>query len=108
MTAPDVARLNEIALASAIHVKFDGEGDVSLVADNDGVNGLAARMFAIIAEARREGTWSRLKICRADDCAWAFYDRSKNGSGAWCSMSDCGNRAKATAFRARMHGAKSA
>jgi predicted RNA-binding Zn ribbon-like protein len=32
---------------------------------------------------------------------WAFYDRSKNRSGHWCSMRVCGNRAKARQFRER-------
>ncbi len=50
-----------------------------------------------------EGNWPRLKVCREDTCAWAFYDRSKNRSGAWCSMAVCGNRTKARAYRAR-HG----
>ena len=43
----------------------------------------------------------RVKICPADDCLWAFYDESRNGSRQWCSMAVCGNRAKARAHRAR-------
>jgi predicted RNA-binding Zn ribbon-like protein len=43
----------------------------------------------------------RVKICPADDCRWAFYDSSRNGSRQWCSMAVCGNRAKARAHRAR-------
>ena len=43
----------------------------------------------------------RVKICPADDCLWAFYDQSRNGSRQWCSMAVCGNRAKARAHRAR-------
>ena len=101
MSPDDVRKLNDIARESAVHVHFDAEGGLSLESKEQGVDGLAAKMFAIIAEARRDGTWARLKICGASDCQWAFYDRSKNGSGAWCSMSDCGNRAKAKAFRER-------
>ena len=44
---------------------------------------------------------ARVKICPADDCRWAFYDTSRNGSRQWCSMAVCGNRAKARAHRAR-------
>ena len=44
-----------------------------------------------------DGTWSRLKACREDDCHWAFYDRSRNRSGQWCVMAVCGNRNKARA-----------
>jgi predicted RNA-binding Zn ribbon-like protein len=42
-----------------------------------------------------------MKACRAEDCRWAFYDRSRNRSRAWCSMRECGNRAKARSYRAR-------
>lgn len=47
------------------------------------------------------GDLGRVKICPADDCRWAFYDTSRNGSRQWCSMAVCGNRAKARAHRAR-------
>jgi predicted RNA-binding Zn ribbon-like protein len=47
------------------------------------------------------GQLERVKICPADDCLWAFYDTSRNGSRHWCSMAVCGNRAKARAHRAR-------
>jgi predicted RNA-binding Zn ribbon-like protein len=36
----------------------------------------------------------RMKICR--NCGWLFIDRSKNRSRAWCDMTVCGNRAKAS------------
>ncbi|GAA3004089.1 CGNR zinc finger domain-containing protein [Actinokineospora diospyrosa] len=47
------------------------------------------------------GEWHRIKICPADDCRWAFYDRSRNRSRTWCSMRVCGNREKARAWRER-------
>ncbi len=47
------------------------------------------------------GELERVKICPADECRWAFYDTSRNGSRQWCSMATCGNRAKARAHRAR-------
>ncbi|TMI77299.1 MAG: hypothetical protein E6H05_00485 [Bacillati bacterium ANGP1] len=38
----------------------------------------------------------RVRQCQSDDgCGWLFIDRSKNGTRRWCSMSVCGNRAKA-------------
>lgn len=62
--------------------------------------GLAAIVVAVV-RARLSGTWSRLKICPADDCRWAFYDASRNRSRRWCSMEVCGNRSKVRAFRDR-------
>jgi predicted RNA-binding Zn ribbon-like protein len=37
----------------------------------------------------------RLKVCAGEGCGWLFVDVSRNLSRRWCSMSDCGNRAKA-------------
>jgi predicted RNA-binding Zn ribbon-like protein len=59
-----------------------------------GVDGALGRIVAAIHESVAEGTWPRLKACPADTCMWAFYDRSRNRSRTWCSMSVCGNRAK--------------
>jgi hypothetical protein len=59
---------------------------------------------AVLAAAHRLavlGAWERVKICPADDCRWAFYDRSRNHSRTWCSMRVCGNREKARAWRGR-------
>ena len=37
----------------------------------------------------------RVKECPGvGDCGWLFLDTSKNGSRLWCSMEDCGSRAK--------------
>lgn len=39
----------------------------------------------------------------ADDrgCGWLFYDTSRNHNRRWCSMNDCGNRAKSRNFYKR-------
>ena len=38
---------------------------------------------------------ARVRECANDKCLWLFLDESKNGTRRWCSMSACGNRAKA-------------
>jgi len=38
---------------------------------------------------------TRVKQCADDACGWLFMDKSRNNSRRWCSMKDCGNRAKA-------------
>jgi predicted RNA-binding Zn ribbon-like protein len=65
-----------------------------------GQGGLA-RLLLIAAAAAGNGTWTRLKACAADDCQWAFYDRSPTRNGRWCTMSICGSRAKSRAYRRR-------
>jgi len=42
-----------------------------------------------------------VKQCSAPNCALYFYDRTKAHRRRWCSMSVCGNRAKAAANRAK-------
>ena len=41
---------------------------------------------------------SRVKKCEGYPCGWLFLDTSRNRSRRWCSMADCGNRAKAKRF----------
>lgn len=72
-----------------------------LVPCGEGVPGALAGLAAAVATAQIEGTWDRLKVCPADDCAWVFYDSSRNRSRRWCSMEVCGNRSKVRAFRDR-------
>lgn len=41
------------------------------------------------------GAPDRIKQCAHEHCVLWFYDTSKNGTRRWCSMTTCGNRAKA-------------
>jgi predicted RNA-binding Zn ribbon-like protein len=38
---------------------------------------------------------ARLRACANPKCGWLFLDDSKSANRRWCSMSACGNRAKA-------------
>jgi predicted RNA-binding Zn ribbon-like protein len=66
-----------------------------------GGNDSLEEVLGAVARLGVLGELERVKICPADDCLWAFYDTSRNGSRQWCSMAVCGNRAKARAHRAR-------
>jgi predicted RNA-binding Zn ribbon-like protein len=37
----------------------------------------------------------RVRQCANPECGWLFLDNSKSGNRRWCSMSACGNCAKA-------------
>ncbi|MGE5552525.1 MAG: CGNR zinc finger domain-containing protein [Betaproteobacteria bacterium] len=67
----------------------EGEGLDSIVRP---VIHAAAQLLTSPAELRR------VKMCSDALCGWLFLDRSKNESRLWCSMRDCGNRAKARRF----------
>lgn len=91
---------DEAARALPLRTTFDGTRP-RLVPSITGVRAGLARVLVAIIEAQTAGAWIRLKLCGADDCAWAYYDTSKNRSRLWCSMEVCGNRQKTRAYRAR-------
>ncbi len=93
--------LDEAAARARLRVRFGDDGSALLAPDAGGVSGALGRLVATVHDSIAQGTWSRLKVCRDHECEWAFYDHTKNRSGAWCSMEGCGNRAKARAFRER-------
>jgi predicted RNA-binding Zn ribbon-like protein len=93
--------VNRAAGELPLRLRFAADGEPILGPRPDGVRGALATLLAGIALAKAHGTWSRLKVCSCDTCQWAFYDRSKNRSGRWCSMQVCGNRTKTRAYRAR-------
>jgi predicted RNA-binding Zn ribbon-like protein len=66
-----------------------------------GVAGALGELVVAMSEAMTDGTWPRLRVCASDACRWAFYDHSRAGTGRWCSMRLCGNRAKQEAWRSR-------
>jgi predicted RNA-binding Zn ribbon-like protein len=94
------AKLSRLLDAAAVHPVVDTEG-VRLASAARGVDGFLAALLSALLEGTIDGGFRRLKVCRADTCQWTFYDNSKNGCGAWCSMRVCGSRAKAKAYRER-------
>jgi predicted RNA-binding Zn ribbon-like protein len=52
-----------------------------------------------------EGRLERVKACGG--CRYLFLDETKNGSRRWCSMAECGTRAKMRRFVARRSAARS-
>jgi predicted RNA-binding Zn ribbon-like protein len=93
--------LEVTALRGQLGVHFGADGSVAIRPTAPGFPGALAALLVPVADARRDGSWHRVKACRADDCQWAFYDRSRNRSGVWCEMAVCGNREKVRAYRAR-------
>src|SRR5437870_4324930 len=93
--------LDHVARAGELAVRFTGAGSATLASGAEGFAGALAAILVPVAEADSDGTWQRVKACRADDCQWAFYDRSRNRSGVWCEMAVCGNREKVRAYRRR-------
>jgi predicted RNA-binding Zn ribbon-like protein len=93
--------LEEVARRGELGVHFGPAGSMSLAPRAEGLAGALAALLVPVAASIADGSWERVKACRADDCHWAFYDRSRNHSGTWCDMAICGNRTKVRAYRER-------
>jgi predicted RNA-binding Zn ribbon-like protein len=99
---PDRAATDLVRSASAtagLRIGIDDAGRTVLEAERGGVDGAVATLLGILHDAQVTGDWPRLKGCR--QCGYAFFDRSKNRSAAWCAMSICGNRTKNRAYYRR-------
>jgi predicted RNA-binding Zn ribbon-like protein len=95
--ATDVIR--RVSATAQLSVAIDDTGRTALEPTRGGVDGAVATLVGILHEAQLTGHWSRLKGCRR--CGYAFFDRSKNRSAAWCAMAICGNRTKNRAYYRR-------
>jgi predicted RNA-binding Zn ribbon-like protein len=51
---------------------------------------LATSAISLLTSAEIE----RIRACAGDRCDWLFVDGSRNHLRQWCSMDECGNRAK--------------
>jgi predicted RNA-binding Zn ribbon-like protein len=96
--AAAIRTLDDAARASGLSVRF---GAADLAPTTEGIRGAIGRILAFAFVSELDGTWSRFKMCSSPDCRSVFWDRSKNRSGRWCTMKDCGNRAKVRAYRER-------
>jgi predicted RNA-binding Zn ribbon-like protein len=96
------AQLSRLAAQHPVGLAAGADGRLALdLEPPSSVDRVIGQMVGIVFCAQLESQWPRLKICAADDCRWAFYDRSRNRGGNWCQMGVCGNRAKNRAYRAR-------
>ena len=81
-------------LQAGPQVEFTGDATTALDA-------AITRVLAAVITTSLDGSLRRLKTCAAEDCRWAFYDRSPNVVSRWCETSVCGARHKMRAYRAR-------
>ncbi len=84
---PTLARLQLTATGSAYEWHWGGERRVW-----DAMLWPVLRSAAELLTSEQLG---RVRQCADEACGWLFLDVSRNRSRRWCSMQDCGNRAKA-------------
>jgi len=99
--ARDTVTVDEAAREAGLELRFSAEAPPRIEPRAGGVLGALGRILAVAFLAQIDGSWNHLKVCSSETCSAVFFDRSKNHSGRWCSMQECGNRNKVRAWRAR-------
>ncbi|WP_339514241.1 CGNR zinc finger domain-containing protein [Pseudomonas sp. RL_15y_Pfl2_60] len=85
------------ALASAQLRHSVGEpGFWDIDAEQTGLPTIRHRLALHLNKGLTGGQYQQVKECEA--CTWLFIDTSRSRRRRWCSMSTCGNRAKARRF----------
>jgi predicted RNA-binding Zn ribbon-like protein len=70
-------------------------------AGSDDLDEVLGRVLWGTADLLTSDRLAQVKLCAGEACGWLFLDASRNQSRRWCSMSDCGNRAKAKRYYRR-------
>ena len=95
--AKDLAALNAELSAALAHAQVV-PSDEGFAWDWTAVDALDQMLWPVVQDAAdllTAGDLRRVGQCADDRCGWLFFDTSRNHSRRWCSMKDCGNRAKA-------------
>jgi predicted RNA-binding Zn ribbon-like protein len=96
--AADIATLNRALAETLPRLQLAWTADGFAWRWNGDENALDQVLWPVArsaAELLTSDELSRVGVCAGDGCGWLFFDTSKNRSRRWCSMQDCGNRAKA-------------
>jgi len=109
-TAPEphvIHALNRILAAGPTHVLLVSQDGRSSLGEHE----VGAEPLSALAPIARSAASllvhaapDRIRRCDDDRCGRWFLDTSKGGRRKWCSMSICGNRAKAARYRRRASG----
>jgi predicted RNA-binding Zn ribbon-like protein len=78
----------------------------TLPAMQTSVPALLASVLWSAGDLMMSGKLDRVRRCANDKCQWLFLDDSRGGTRRWCTMSSCGNRAKAHRHYARKKNAE--
>jgi predicted RNA-binding Zn ribbon-like protein len=79
-------------------------GGFTFAWDDDDLAAPLQRLGGSAAELLTTGDVSRVHVCAESEarrCTWLFLDETRNHSRRFCTMEDCGNRAKQRRFQER-------
>jgi predicted RNA-binding Zn ribbon-like protein len=74
---------------------------VKLVPLQSGVAGVLGGVLAAATTVILEGHWDRMRACGNPQCRTAFYDRTRNSSGAYWPSNTCGSKMAMRSYRKR-------
>jgi predicted RNA-binding Zn ribbon-like protein len=97
----DLACLNAARSEALARSHIDQTAEGGFVIDWNSKTALERILWPIAvsaAELLTSENLSRVRECAGQSCDWLFLDTSRNHMRRWCSMSECGNRAKARRF----------
>ncbi|WP_106184913.1 CGNR zinc finger domain-containing protein [Umezawaea tangerina] len=94
----DLALLNDHAARPPVAVGLGADGGIVRTGDLAAVLATVGRA-AVDLLARPLA--AQVRECGADTCTRLYVDHSRRGARRWCDMKRCGNRVKASQFRAR-------
>lgn len=100
----DVDGLNHLLATTPARTQLNFENDHyswQFPSENISLDAHLWRLVWSAADLLISTQLTQVKLCEGDECGWLFLDTSRNQSRRWCSMADCGNRAKANRYYKR-------
>jgi predicted RNA-binding Zn ribbon-like protein len=94
--AGDLQILNAAWLEGQQHARILMRGNwLSLGWDDDrSLRSISRSLGASAVALLTSPDLQRIRMCSGEKCDWLFLDTSRNHLRRWCSMDECGNRAK--------------
>lgn len=107
----DLDRLSGALGQALSHRRIRRGGTCCALGWDEGSGELDAMLWPVVASAAELLVSAEqlplLRICglhQTGECGWLFLDETRNHTRRWCSMKDCGNRAKARRHYRRASG----
>jgi predicted RNA-binding Zn ribbon-like protein len=106
--AKEIEALNAFLPQSLAHMEIvqgDGIFTWEWAGSEEDLDRIIWPVARAVADLLTSRDLARVGECLGDGCGWLFLDMSRNRSRRWCSMGECGNRAKARRHYARSQSA---
>jgi predicted RNA-binding Zn ribbon-like protein len=100
--AGDVELVSAALGRALAHRRVERRGESFALGWDPADDALDAPLWPVLQSAAEvltsEDALGRVRVCglfESDECSWLFMDETRSGTRRWCSMKECGNRAKA-------------